>query len=73
MLRLSGFELYSRWVPLMRYRTYGYKLKINRGRFIGKKKKVVICTISLKPATKTISPHLSGSAVAYTSYINSQK
>ena len=21
MLRLSGFELYSRWVPLMRYRT----------------------------------------------------
>ena len=50
----------------------GHKLKINRGRFIGKKKKAVIC-ISLKPATKTISPHLSGREVVYTSYINSQK
>ena len=72
MLCLSGFELYSRWVPLMRYRT-DINLKSSEARLLRKKKKVVICTISLKPATKTISPHLSGSAVAYTSYINSQK
>ena len=71
MLCLSGFELYSRWVPLMRYRT-DINLKSTEAGLL-EKKKVVICTISLKPATKTISPHLSGSAVAYTSYINSQK
>ena len=71
MLCLSGFELYSRWVPLMRYRT-DINLKSTEAGLLGKEK-VVICTISLKPATKTISPHLSGSAVAYTSYINSKK
>ena len=71
MLCLSGFELYSRWVPLMRYRT-DINLKSTEAGLLGEKK-VVICTISLKLATKTISPHLSGSAVAYTSYINSQK
>ena len=38
MLRLSGFELYSRWVPLMRYRT-DINLKSTEAGLFGKKKK----------------------------------
>ena len=37
MLCLSGFELYSRWVPLMRYRT-DINLKSSEAGLLGKKK-----------------------------------